>query len=38
VGIVVAIDALEMFLRSEFEGGRHLRRIEKIAALEERQA
>lgn len=38
VGIVVAMDALEMFLRSEFEGGRHLRRIEKIAALEERQA
>jgi ribose 5-phosphate isomerase B len=34
VGTVVATDALETFLRSEFEGGRHLRRIEKIAALE----
>ncbi|HLN05260.1 MAG TPA: ribose 5-phosphate isomerase B [Acidimicrobiales bacterium] len=34
VGPVVATDALEMFLRSEFAGGRHLRRIEKIAALE----
>jgi ribose 5-phosphate isomerase RpiB len=27
-----------VFLHSEFEGGRHLRRIEKITALEQRQA
>ena len=38
LGTEVATDALEMFLRSEFVGGRHLRRIEKIAALEKRQA
>jgi ribose 5-phosphate isomerase B len=38
LGTEVATDALEMFLRSEFGGGRHLRRIEKIAALEKRQA
>ena len=38
VGNVVATDALEMFLRSEFGGGRHLRRIEKIATLDERQS
>jgi ribose 5-phosphate isomerase B len=37
VGTVVATDSLEMFLRSEFGGGRHLRRIEKIAALDECQ-
>jgi ribose 5-phosphate isomerase B len=34
VGPEEATDSLEMFLRSEFAGGRHLRRIEKIAALE----
>lgn len=34
LGNEVATDALEMFMRSEFAGGRHLRRIEKIAALE----
>jgi ribose 5-phosphate isomerase B len=38
LGTVVATDALEMFLRSEFGGGRHLRRVEKIAALEEPRA
>jgi len=38
LGTEVIIDALEMFLRSEFGGGRHLRRIEKIAALEKRQS
>ena len=38
LGTEVATDALEMFLRSEFGGGRHLRRIEKIAALEKRQS
>ncbi|MGO9581934.1 MAG: ribose 5-phosphate isomerase B [Acidimicrobiales bacterium] len=34
VGPEVATDSLEMFLKSEFAGGRHLQRIEKIAALE----
>jgi ribose 5-phosphate isomerase B len=34
VGPEVASDALEIFLRAEFTGGRHLRRIEEIAALE----
>jgi ribose 5-phosphate isomerase B len=34
VGPEVATDSLETFLQSEFEGGRHLRRIEEIAALE----
>jgi ribose 5-phosphate isomerase B len=34
VGPEVAADALEAFLGAEFEGGRHLRRIEEIAALE----
>lgn len=34
-GPVVATDALEAFLTSEFAGGRHQPRIEKIAALEE---
>ncbi len=38
MGPVVVTDALDVFLRSEFEGGRHLRRIEKITALEQRQA
>lgn len=33
-GTEVAKDALEVFLRSEFKAGRHLLRIEKIAALE----
>jgi ribose 5-phosphate isomerase B len=35
VGPEVAADSLETFLQSEFEGGRHLRRIEEIAALEQ---
>ena len=34
LGTEVATDALETFLRSEFGGGRHVRRIEKITALE----
>ncbi len=38
IGEAVATDALVVFLRSEFLGGRHLRRVEKIAALEHRQA
>jgi len=35
VGPVVATDSLEMFLKSSFGGGRHIPRIEKIAALED---
>jgi len=38
VGPAVAIEALDTFLRSEFEGGRHLRRVGKITALEHRRA
>jgi len=34
VGVEEASDSLEMFLSSRFAGGRHLLRIEKIAALE----
>lgn len=34
-GPVVAVDALHEFLATAFAGGRHLARIEKIAALEE---
>lgn len=35
LGTVVATDALDAFLASSFEGGRHSRRIEKITALDE---
>jgi ribose 5-phosphate isomerase B len=38
VGPLIAKEALEAFLGSEFEGGRHLRRVEKVTALEQRQA
>jgi len=38
VGPLIATEAVDVFLRSEFEGGRHLRRIEKVAALEQSQA
>ena len=34
VGIGVAVDALETFLATKFEGGRHARRVEKIDALD----
>jgi len=34
VGPAVATESLDAFLSSEFEGGRHLRRVEKISALE----
>ena len=33
-GIAVAMDIVRAWLAAEFEAGRHLRRIEKIAALE----
>lgn len=36
IGEIVALDALEAFLETSFCGGRHLARIAKIAALEER--
>jgi ribose 5-phosphate isomerase B len=38
VGPAVATEALDAFLQSEFEGGRHLRRVEKITALEQGRA
>jgi ribose 5-phosphate isomerase B len=34
IGRVLAEDALEVFLRTPFEGGRHARRVDKIGALE----
>lgn len=34
VGAGLATELVELFLTTEFEGGRHARRIEKIAALE----
>jgi ribose 5-phosphate isomerase B len=34
VGPEVAVDSLDAFIKSEFQGGRHMRRIEQIAALE----
>ena len=33
----LALDIVSMFLDTPFEGGRHLRRIDKITALEQRQ-
>ena len=33
-GIAVAMDIVRVWLSAEFEAGRHLRRVEKIAALE----
>lgn len=34
IGEGVALDVLDAFLAAEFEGGRHLRRLEKLQALE----
>ncbi len=34
LGLVVATDALDAFLAARFEGGRHERRVEKLAALD----
>lgn len=34
VGIGVALDIVDTWLKTEFEGGRHARRIDKITALE----
>ena len=36
VGIGLALDIVKTFLTSEFEGGRHERRIEKIKQIEEK--
>lgn len=33
-GVQVAIDAVNAFLSTEFEGGRHQRRVDKVTALE----
>lgn len=35
VGLAVALGCVEAFLSGEYEGGRHARRVDKIAALEE---
>ena len=35
IGRLVALDAIDAFLATSFEGGRHIRRIGKIAQLEE---
>ena len=37
VGLGLAIELVEIFLTTEFEGGRHIKRIEKIAAIENMQ-
>ena len=37
VGEVLALKIVETFLNSDFEGGRHQRRVDKIKALEENQ-
>lgn len=34
VGVAVALGCIEAFLAGEFQGGRHARRVAKIAALE----
>ena len=36
VGAGLAIDMVDLFLDTEFEGGRHQKRIDKITALEEK--
>ena len=36
VGPGLAVDMVDLFLDTEFEGGRHQRRIDKITALEEK--
>jgi len=37
VGETVALDILDTWLTTDYEGGRHQRRLDKIAALEEKQ-
>lgn len=36
IGISLALDIVDIFLSSEFEGGRHQNRIDKISKLEDR--
>lgn len=36
VGTGLAVELVEVFLNTEFEGGRHARRVEKISALEKK--
>ena len=36
VGPGLALDIVDTFLNSEFEGGRHQNRIDKITAIEEK--
>jgi ribose 5-phosphate isomerase B len=31
-GVAVALDCVDMFLKTEFEGGRHARRVDKLAS------
>lgn len=38
IGPGLAVDIVDVWLTTEFEGGRHLRRVEKIMALEERES
>ena len=37
VGLGLAIELVETFLNTEFEGGRHIKRIEKITSIENMQ-
>lgn len=37
VGLGLAIELVETFLNTQFEGGRHIKRIEKITAIENMQ-
>ena len=36
IGAGLACEITDVFLETEFEGGRHARRVEKIKALEEK--
>jgi len=38
LGETVALDILDVWLATEYEGGRHQRRLDKIAALEQEQS
>lgn len=37
IGPGLAVELVDVFLHTEFEGGRHARRVEKIMALEEKE-
>ena len=36
IGVGAALELVEVFLNTEFEGGRHQRRVDLITALEEK--